>query len=87
MPLQNRVTPFGDIIAVPDRGTLMGNRGRLHGDRRQITRQFCSQQFWITCLTEFMSLPNRITHSAHHSAAGAPVISGTIKRWLSTRPW
>ena len=30
MPLQNRVTPMGDIIADAARGTLMGNRGILH---------------------------------------------------------
>ena len=27
MPLQNRVDPFGLIHAVPERGTMMGNRG------------------------------------------------------------
>jgi hypothetical protein len=27
MPLRNRVTPMGDIIADAARGTLMGNRG------------------------------------------------------------
>ena len=26
MPRQNRVTPWGEIIAVPDRGMFMGNR-------------------------------------------------------------
>ena len=30
VPLQNRVTPFGEIVAVPERGTMMGNRGILH---------------------------------------------------------
>jgi hypothetical protein len=30
MPRQNQVTPLGRIIAVPERGTLMGNRGVLH---------------------------------------------------------
>ena len=30
MPLQNRVTPFGNLVAVEGRGLLMGNRGRLH---------------------------------------------------------
>ena len=29
MPRQNRVTPFGDIIAIPERGTFLGNRGVL----------------------------------------------------------
>ena len=26
MPLQNRVSPFGDIVSVSARGTCMGNR-------------------------------------------------------------
>lgn len=30
MPLQNRVTPFGDIIATAERGLLTGNRGIIH---------------------------------------------------------
>ena len=29
MPRQNRVTPYGELIAVPDRGTFWGNRGAL----------------------------------------------------------
>lgn len=30
MPLQNRVTPFGDIVAIPQRGLFTGNRGIIH---------------------------------------------------------
>ncbi len=30
MPRQNRVDPFGRLIAVAARGTLLGNRGCLH---------------------------------------------------------
>ena len=30
MPLQNRVTPTGDIIATPHRGLFTGNRGIIH---------------------------------------------------------
>lgn len=30
MTLQNRVTPFGDIIATEARGAFMGNRGVIH---------------------------------------------------------
>ena len=29
MPRQNRVTPYGELIAVPDRGMFWGNRGPL----------------------------------------------------------
>jgi hypothetical protein len=52
MPLQNRVTPFGELIATPQRGTLMGNRGCLHDDRRQIRRRFVGQR-WIACVLAF----------------------------------
>jgi hypothetical protein len=30
MSLQNRVTPFGEIIATPERGLFTGNRGIIH---------------------------------------------------------
>jgi hypothetical protein len=37
MPLQNRVTPAGELIATPARGTLFGNRGgRFHRDDRTL---------------------------------------------------
>ena len=53
MPLQNRVTPFGEIVAVPARGLFMGNRGRLHDDHRVLRRQFSSETRWLVCVTEF----------------------------------
>ena len=53
-PLQNRVTPFGDLIATPARGTLMGNRGRLHGPGRRIVRRVASgYRAWVACRLEF----------------------------------
>jgi hypothetical protein len=52
MPLQNRVTPFGDIVALPGRGLVMGNRGILHDDARRIVRPFQVCR-WIACRTEF----------------------------------
>lgn len=52
MPRQNRVTPFGNLIADSARGTLMGNRGCLHDAREQIRRPYVGQR-WITCLLEF----------------------------------
>jgi hypothetical protein len=53
-PLQNRVTPWGDIEAVPARGLMMGNRGgRIHRDDRTLGgRRWASKQ-WIICVTEF----------------------------------
>ena len=52
MPRQNRVTPFGDIVASPARGTLMGNRGCLHDASGRITRPY-RLTAWIYCLLEF----------------------------------
>ena len=52
MPLQNRVTPFGDLIATEARGLLMGNRGRLHDAHRRIVR-FAQGRRWIACVTSF----------------------------------
>lgn len=50
--LQNRVDPFGNIIKTPARGHLMGNRGLLHGDHKNILRPF-RLKAWITCVLEF----------------------------------
>jgi hypothetical protein len=53
-PLQNRVDPFGDLVAVPARGTLMGNRGRLHDASRRIVRRVAAgYRAWVTCRLEF----------------------------------
>jgi hypothetical protein len=67
-PLQNRVTPFGDLIATPARGTLMGNRGRLHGPGRRVVRRVAGgYRAWVTCLLAFrdrhrrVMAPNRYT--------------------------
>lgn len=52
MPRQNRVTPLGQIIAVPDRGTFLGNRGVLHDAQGHIERAWQLKR-WIVCLLEF----------------------------------
>ncbi len=54
MPLQNRVTPFGDLAAVPARGLLMGNRGgRFHTDSKTLTARRWASRQWICCLLDF----------------------------------
>jgi hypothetical protein len=52
MPLQNRVTPFGTLVAVPERGLLFGNRGVLHDAGRRIVRYHQGRR-WIACLLDF----------------------------------
>ena len=52
-PLQNRVTPTGDIIATPHRGMFTGNRGIIHDPAtKTLTRRWASQA-WLTCVCEF----------------------------------
>jgi hypothetical protein len=48
-PLQNRVTPTGEIVAHPARGLLMGNRGCLHGPDRQLGAARWRSKLWICC--------------------------------------
>jgi hypothetical protein len=52
VPLQNRVTPLGELIATPARGLVFGNRGRLHDDAGRIRRRFAGKR-WIACRLEF----------------------------------
>ena len=52
MPLQNRVTPFGELIADPARGLVYGNRGCLHDDAGAIRRHFAGKR-WIACRLRF----------------------------------
>lgn len=54
MPLQNRVTPTGEIIATPHRGLFTGNRGIIHDPAtRTLLNKRWSSPAWITCLCEF----------------------------------
>ena len=54
MPLQNRVTPSGDIIATPHRGMFTGNRGIIHDPAtRSLLKKRWSSPAWITCVCEF----------------------------------
>jgi hypothetical protein len=61
--LQNRVTPFGNIIATPARGAWTGNRGILVNDNKEIIRPF-QLKAWITCVLEYKGR-KRIVMSPH----------------------
>lgn len=54
MPLQNRVTPTGEIIATPERGLFTGNRGIIHDPAtKTLLRKRWSTPAWLTCVCEF----------------------------------
>ena len=54
MHLQNRVTPFGDIVAISQRGTFTGNRGIIHdpATKTLLNRRWASKA-WLICSLEY----------------------------------
>jgi hypothetical protein len=65
MPLRNRVTPLGELIATPERGLVYGNRGCLH-DAHGVIRRRWQVRRWISCRLEFRG----------RSRAGGPMPPG-----------
>lgn len=61
MPLQNRVTPFGDIIATPERGLLTGNRGIIHdpATRTLLTKRWATKA-WLVCTCDFQGIRRNV---------------------------
>jgi hypothetical protein len=54
MPLQNRVNPFGELTATPERGLFFGNRGgRFHTDTKTLTARRWASRQWICCVLDF----------------------------------
>jgi len=53
VPLQNRVLPTGEIIADPARGLIMGNRGCLHGQGRELGVSHWRSKAWICCVLDW----------------------------------
>ncbi len=53
MPLQNRVLPDGEIVAASARGLLMGNRGCLHGQGRELGISRWRSKLWIGCVLDW----------------------------------
>jgi hypothetical protein len=52
VPLRNRVTPLGEIVTVPERGLVYGNRGCLHDRSGRIVRRQATRR-WIACRLAF----------------------------------
>lgn len=53
-PLQNRVTPFGDIVAIAQRGTFIGNRGIIHDPATStlLGRRWATKA-WLVCVLHY----------------------------------
>ena len=52
MPRRNRVDPWGDLNAAPQRGLFTGNRGCLVDDSGSLVRHHRGN-LWIVCVTEY----------------------------------
>ena len=52
MPRQNRVTPYGELAAVADRGMFWGNRGQLLDARGGLAR-YSRGRLWLICVLQF----------------------------------
>ena len=99
MPLQNRVTPTGDIIATAHRGMFTGNRGIIHDPAtKTLLKKRWSSPAWITCVCEFRGWRRKVmggqsTHMPLKVNAGGviPVIFASsilaFPQTLLTVPW
>lgn len=52
-PLPNRVAPWGEFLATPARGALMGNRGILHDAAGRLGAARWKHATWIACRLDF----------------------------------
>lgn len=61
MALQNRVTPFGEILALPERGLFTGNRGIIHdpATKTLLPRRWTGKA-WIVCLCEYKGMRRQV---------------------------
>jgi hypothetical protein len=54
MPLQNRVTPFGEIVAISQRGMFTGNRGIIHDPAtKTLLKRRWATKTWLVCSCEY----------------------------------
>ncbi|MCR6497435.1 hypothetical protein MUO32_00175 [Shinella sp. CPCC 101442] len=54
MPRQNRVTPYGSIVAISQRGLFTGNRGIIHDPVTQtLLRRHWTTRAWLVCTCDF----------------------------------
>jgi hypothetical protein len=60
------VTPPGEIVAVPDRGPFMGNRGCLHDEVGTIRRPWQLRR-WIMCPLEFKGRKRQVMTPGHYT--------------------
>lgn len=59
MPLQNRIDPWGNFVAIKARGEFLGNRGILHDDDKNIVKPWAHKN-WVTCELSFKGIKREL---------------------------
>jgi hypothetical protein len=60
-PLQNRVTPFGDIVAISQRGLFVGNRGIIHDPAtKTLLNRRWSTKAWLVCRLHYQGRRRKV---------------------------
>src|SRR5438093_3249334 len=72
MPLQNRVTPLGELVADPARGLVYGNRGCLHDEAGHRPCALCRREDYRRFLA--------IWRQVHPGRTGADAIDERLHR-------
>ena len=61
MPLQNRVTPFGDVVAMSQRGLFTGNRGIIHDPAtKTLLKKRWSSKAWLICTLDYKDVRREV---------------------------
>jgi hypothetical protein len=61
MHLQNRVTPFADIVAIPQRGIFTGNRGIIHDPQtKTLLNKRWTNKAWLICSCEYKGRQRKV---------------------------
>jgi hypothetical protein len=77
MPLQNRVDPFGEIRAVPERGLFTGNRGIIHDPAtKTLLKKRWTLLAWIICACDFRNVRREPMGRNRKGAPGQPDKAG-----------
>ncbi|TFL17752.1 hypothetical protein [Jannaschia formosa] len=67
MPHPNRVQPDGSLATVPERGTMMGNRGVLHDEAGEIGPKRWAHRNWVCCTLVPRGKPRKILRPGRYT--------------------
>ncbi len=59
MALQNRVDPWGNLVAISARGEFLGNRGILHDENKNVVKAWAHKN-WVLCELKFKGIKREL---------------------------